>query len=280
MAENGTLYIVATPIGHLGDLSGRAISILNDVDYIAAEDTRHSQRLLNHYQINTPLFSLHAHNEQQRIDTVLTRLQRGDHIALISDAGTPLISDPGYPLVVACRQAHIDVVTIPGPCAAIAALSIAGLPCTRFSFEGFLPAKASARQTQLMSLVDDTRTLIFYVSPHRLLADLRDMINTFGGNRQAALARELTKQFETVLTGHLSDLEQGILSDLNQQRGEMVLIVAGADPKQATDDDELTRILAILLADCSLKQAVSLAVNITGHSKNKIYAMALALQKS
>ena len=281
MSNFGVLYVVATPIGNLDDLSLRAKSVLSSVDRIAAEDTRHSKRLLAHYQINTPLFSLHAHNEYQRIDYVLNLLHQGHNIALITDAGTPLISDPGYPIVVACRKQNVCVKTIPGACAAIAALSISGIACHRFSFEGFLPAKSHARQIALAMLKNDERTLIFYVSKHRLLDDLTDMMSIFGAERKVALARELTKQFETVMTGKLSTILQQLHADPNQVRGEMVLVVEGfhkTDETNKNDQTELKRILGILLDECSVKQAVKIASKITGQKKNTVYALALALK--
>ena len=282
MKTPAKLFIVATPIGHLDDLSMRAQAVLRDVDKIAAEDTRITKRLLQHYHISTPLFSLHAHNEHQRIAYVLDLLQSGCSIALVSDAGTPLISDPGYPIVAAARSANIRVETIPGACAAIAAISIAGIPCSRFSFEGFLPHKSQGRIKHLQTLSSDERTLIFYASPHRVQDDLADMITVFGQDRQGALARELTKQFETVLTGSLTSLLAQIQADSNQLRGEMVLIVQGHHAKEDTTDDQenLKHLLTVLLAECPLKQAVKIACQLTHHKKNAIYTLALSMKKS
>ncbi|MCD6056265.1 MAG: rsmI [Gammaproteobacteria bacterium] len=283
LSDFGTLFIVATPIGHLGDLSFRAKTLLTEVSQIAAEDTRHSQRLLNHYGIHTPLFSLHAHNEHERSDQVIELLKQGQNIALITDAGTPLISDPGYPLVARCHKEEILVVSIPGPCAAIAALSISGIPCSRFSFEGFLPAKTAARENELSRLKEDERTLVFYVSPHRVVDELNDMIKVFGQDRLAALVRELTKQFETVLRGNLSDILKRLETDPNQLRGEMVLIISGLSKTSVMADNkqqEIEKMLRILLDECPLKQAVKIAADISGEKKNAVYAMALRLKKS
>lgn len=281
MKTPGRLFIVATPIGHLDDLSVRARDVLRRVDKIAAEDTRITRRLLQHYQIATPLFSLHAHNEHQRTGYVLDLLQSGCDIALVSDAGTPLISDPGYPIVAAARTHDIRVETIPGACAAIAAISIAGIPCSRFSFEGFLPHKSQARVTHLRTLLSDERTLIFYAAPHRIQDDLVDMIEVFGQDRAGVLARELTKQFETVLTGSLGSLLDQLQSDPNQLRGEMVLIVQGCQAKDDTDadTDALVHLLTVLLAECPVKQAVKIACELTQHKRNTIYAMALEMKK-
>src|SRR5690242_12028000 len=225
----GKLFVVATPIGNLADLSARAREILSGVDLIAAEDTRHSAALLAQFGIATRTLALHEHNEREKSAELVHRLREGAQIALISDAGTPLVSDPGYRLVRAAREAGIAVSPVPGACAAIAALSVAGLPSDRFVFEGFLPAKAAARRAHLQTLMTEMRTLIFYESSHRIVEALEDLVVVFGGERRAVLARELTKLFETVLDGALAELAARVNTDSNQQRGEFVLLVAGAD---------------------------------------------------
>ncbi|MBA3582545.1 MAG: 16S rRNA (cytidine(1402)-2'-O)-methyltransferase [Gammaproteobacteria bacterium] len=270
----GTLYVVATPIGHLDDLTPRAQSTLAMVDVIAAEDTRHTASLLRHFAINTPLVALHEHNERDRIALLLQRLQQGDNIALVSDAGTPLISDPGYPLVHAVRAAGIRVVPIPGACAAIAALSVAGLPTDHFSFIGFLPARAAARREVLRNVSQHPWTLIVYESSHRIEDCLQDCITVLGEQRVAVLARELTKQFETILSGSLASIAQQVSADPNQRKGEFVLLIAGA-PAVATDTLALDQVLDVLLAELPLKQAVALAVKLTGVKRNEVYQRAL-----
>lgn len=274
------LYIVATPIGNLGDLSPRAIDVLQQVAVIAAEDTRHSQVLLKHFGIATPCMALHEHNEEQASAKLIARLQRGDSVALISDAGTPLISDPGYRLVRAAQQAACRVIAVPGPSALIAALSVSGLPSDRFIFEGFLPARSAARHKRLQQLHSETRTLIFYESPHRILDTLADMAACLGGERPAVLARELTKRFETILADDLGGLIQRLQADPQQQKGEMVILLQGAAEQPQTDDAELTRLLSILLTELPVKQAVSLAVQISERKKNEVYALAVKLKEN
>ncbi len=280
MSENeiACLYIVATPIGNLADMSQRAIEILQSVDVIAAEDTRHSGFLLQHFAIKTPSVSLHDHNEQQRSETLLTRLQQGESVALISDAGTPLISDPGYKLVSLVREHGIPVIPIPGSCAVIAALSASGLPSDRFSFEGFLPSKQGARQQTLENLAADTRTLIFYDSPRRLQSTLTDMVAIFGGERRACLARELTKLHETINTKPLAELLEWVSNDANQQRGECVLLVEGAKQHQDASEVEVNRVLSLLLKELPVKKAAAITSTLLGISKNNAYDMALKLQ--
>lgn len=270
------LYIVATPIGNLEDITARALRILQEVDLIAAEDTRHSKKLLQHYGIQTALTSLHEHNEKNQITKLLELLKSGKAVALISDAGTPLISDPGYHLVLAARQQNISVVPIPGPSALIAALSVAGLPSDRFIFEGFLPAKANQRRERLKELQNETRTLIFYEAPHRILTMLADLQEIFGAEREATVARELTKTYETVNSGTLKELYSTFENNPEQIRGEFVVIVHGAQEKQNTlEDQEALRILNILLEELPTKQAASLAAKITGVAKNTLYTLAL-----
>lgn len=278
-SQPGQLYIVATPIGNLADISSRATEILQQVDLIAAEDTRHSKHLLQHYAINTKTISLHEHNEQQRSETLLQNLLAGESIALISDAGTPLISDPGYRFVSLVKQQGIDVVPIPGSCALIAAMSASGLASDRFAFEGFLPAKSSARKQVLETLKNDCHTLIFYESPRRLLDTLKDCVQTFGGERRACLARELTKMHETIETRALEQLVDWVAQDDNQQRGECVLLIEGATDTVSVDEQEMARVLAILLAELPVKQAAAMTASITGCSKNQAYQQALKLQQ-
>ncbi len=271
----GKLYVVATPIGNLGDISYRAVKILSSVAAIAAEDTRHSQRLLQHYQIDTPVFALHDHNEQAKSQAVLARLQAGDDLALISDAGTPLISDPGFHVVKFLHQHDITIVPIPGACAAITALSVAGLPTNQFYFVGFLHAKAHARQQQLQQLAEHAATLIFYEAPHRILATLIDMQQMLGEQRQAVLARELTKTFETIKCGQLSEIYDVVQQDSNQQKGEIVLLVQGSE-QQSELDSHAQHTMAILAAELPVKQAAKLAADITGVKKNQLYSWWIA----
>jgi len=275
--NEGTLYIVATPIGNLGDLSTRAIEILSEVDVIAAEDTRVTRKLLQHIGVETPMLSLHEHNEQQRIHSLLARLQSGESVALVSDAGTPLISDPGYPLVKAVREANVSVVPIPGPCAVISALSVSGLPTDKFVFEGFLPGKGAGRRARFEELLHEHRTLIFYESPHRILACLDDLAVVMGPEREVVVARELTKTFETVRSGSVAEIREWVEQDQNQQRGEIVLLVAGA-PIIKESNPDLERILTLLMAELPLKQAAGLTAQICGAKRNEIYQQALHLK--
>ncbi|HKS12913.1 MAG TPA: 16S rRNA (cytidine(1402)-2'-O)-methyltransferase [Pseudomonas sp.] len=278
----GTLYVVATPIGNLDDMSARALKVLGSVALIAAEDTRHSIRLLQHFGINTPLAACHEHNERDEGSRFLTRLLAGDDVALISDAGTPLISDPGYHLVRQARAAGVDVVPVPGACALIAALSAAGLPSDRFIFEGFLPAKATGRRARLEQVREEPRTLIFYEAPHRILECLEDMQAVFGAERPALLARELTKTFETLKGLPLGELRNFVAADSNQQRGECVVLVAGwtAPESDQAVSSEALRVLDLLMAEMPLKRAAALAAEITGVRKNLLYQAALERQKA
>ena len=273
------LYIVATPIGNLADISARAIEVLSSVDVIAAEDTRHSKYLLQHHGIETSTISLHEHNEQQRSELLLSRIAAGESIALISDAGTPLISDPGYRLVNMAREQGIKVIPIPGACAVIAALSASGLSAERFAFEGFLPPKSTARRQALESLANEPRTLIFYESPKRMVASLQDMLTVFGGDRKACLARELTKMFETIVTLPLAELVDVVINDANHQKGEIVLLVEGQSTVVDRDEAEEVRVLQLLLNEVPLKQAATITASILGIKKNKAYEMALKLQQ-
>jgi len=277
----GSLYVVATPIGNLDDISARALTILRNVALIAAEDTRHSARLMQHFGIGTPLTACHEHNERDQGGRFLARMLAGDDVALISDAGTPLISDPGYHLVRQARAAGIAVVPVPGACALIAALSAAGLPSDRFIFEGFLPAKSAGRRARLEQVKEEPRTLIFYEAPHRILECLQDMQVVFGGERPALLARELTKTFETLKGMPLAELAAWVASDSNQQRGECVVLVAGwqAPEGEGAVSAEAVRVLNLLLAEMPLKRAAALAAEITGVRKNLLYQVALEQQK-
>lgn len=266
------LWVVATPIGNLDDFTPRARSVLQDVDLIAAEDTRHSAALLRHFGIATPTFALHEHNEREACDSLVQRMRDGAQIALICDAGTPLISDPGFRLVRAARAAGIGVSPVPGPCAAIAALSVAGLPSDRFVFEGFLPPKSTARRARLENLCAESRTLIFYESSHRIAETIADMAQVFGSERAAVIARELTKLFETVLDGTLGELMQRVATDADQRRGEFVVLVAGAD--EQADDARLIqgrRVFALLRAELPPSRAAKLAAEITGASRKALY---------
>ncbi|HSW94190.1 MAG TPA: 16S rRNA (cytidine(1402)-2'-O)-methyltransferase [Gammaproteobacteria bacterium] len=275
----GTLYVVATPIGNLQDMSLRAVSTLKSVDCIAAEDTRHSAPLLQHFMIQTPSVSLHEHNERERTAYLLERLQQGESIALISDAGTPLINDPGYFLVREARMLGIRVVPIPGASAVIAALSVSGLPTDTFCYEGFLPAKSKQRRERLEKLRLETRTLVFFEAPHRVLESLEAMQAVFGEAREAVLARELTKLYETILSDTLKALVDRVRADPNQTRGEIVLIVKGAKAEEMDENAlSMDAVLVPLLAELPLKQAVELTAKITGKRKNEIYERALILK--
>ncbi|MHB1948624.1 MAG: 16S rRNA (cytidine(1402)-2'-O)-methyltransferase, partial [Gammaproteobacteria bacterium] len=274
----GNLYIVATPIGNLQDMSLRAIETLKNVDLIAAEDTRHSAALLQHFSISTPLLALHEHNERERANTLLERLQQGESIALISDAGTPLISDPGYFLVKEARGLGVNVIPIPGPCAAIVALSAAGLPTDRFIFEGFLPAKTKGRVDRLTALKHEPRTMIFYEAPHRIVELLEDMQTVFGNDRTVVIARELTKKFETMRSGALFELVEWVKNDPNQQKGELVVLAEGSSESPANIPSQ--ELLTLLLEHLPLKQAVEIAAKISGDRKNDLYDLAVLIKKN
>ncbi|MCJ8341113.1 MAG: 16S rRNA (cytidine(1402)-2'-O)-methyltransferase [Pseudomonadales bacterium] len=278
--SDASLYVVATPIGNLGDITHRAIEVLQSVALIAAEDTRHSARLMAHFNIKTPMISVHDHNERQRVNTIIGKLAAGDNIALISDAGTPLISDPGFILVRAVREAGFKVVPIPGCSALITALSAAGMPSNNFIFEGFLPAKRVGRKQQLQAIADDTRTVIFYESTHRILDSLADMQEVLGADRYVVIGRELTKTFETIHGAKLSELLEWVKADHNQQKGEFVVLVSGAEPPQDQGiSKETLRILDLMIEELPVKQACALTAKITGEKKNALYQEAL-LRKS
>ncbi|NBI39939.1 16S rRNA (cytidine(1402)-2'-O)-methyltransferase [[Haemophilus] felis] len=272
----GILYIVATPIGNLQDITQRALDTLAKVDLIAAEDTRHSGLLLNHYGIKKPFFALHDHNEQQKAELLVGKLQQGQYIALISDAGTPLISDPGFHLVRQCRQAGIRVVPIPGACAAITALCASGIASDRFCFEGFLPAKSKARCDKLQLLVKEERTLIFYESTHRILDTLKDMLNVFGSERYVVLAREITKTWETIAGDKLAPLIEWLQQDSNRTKGEMVLIVEGYENVDEGEFDPIAlKALALLQQELPLKKAAAIVAELYGYKKNALYQYGL-----
>ena len=274
---SGTLYLVATPIGNLADITHRAVMVLGQVDMIAAEDTRHSQRLLSHLGIRSKLLAYHEHNEDKMTSRLLDDLAAGKSIALISDAGTPLISDPGYRLVSQAHDREMVVVPIPGVCAAITALSAAGLATDSFTFEGFPPAKQGARLHFLERLAVQHRTMVFYVSCHRIIETLKDMQAVFGGSRRVAFARELTKTFETIKRTELSDLVDWVEADENQRKGEIVLVVEGKID-DGEDTGQVDHYLTILLSELPVKQSVNLVVKMTGENKNDIYKRALALK--
>jgi 16S rRNA (cytidine1402-2'-O)-methyltransferase len=278
--EPGTLYVVATPLGNLGDISRRALEVLGQVDLVAAEDTRHTAKLLTHFGIATPQLSLHEHNEQERAGQVVSRLRAGTSIALVSDAGTPLISDPGYRLVREARAAGVKVVPVPGPSAVIAALSVSGLPTDRFAFEGFPAAKAGARRRQFDALATEARTLVFYESSHRIGASLADMRDAFGPEREAVLARELTKTFEQVHAAPLGALVEWLEADANRQRGEFVVMVEGHRAgDESMDELEASRVLAILLGELPVKAAAKVAAQLLDRPRNALYDLALRLKK-
>ncbi|ABN63563.1 16S rRNA (cytidine(1402)-2'-O)-methyltransferase [Shewanella baltica] len=276
MDQSVALYIVPTPIGNLGDMSSRAIEVLNQVSLIACEDTRHSGKLLSHFGITTKTTALHDHNERARAQWIVDQLAAGLSIALISDAGTPLISDPGYHLVSHVRQSGFNVIPLPGPCAAITALSASGLPSDRFSFEGFLPSKEKARADKLLALKEDPRTLIFYESPHRIEHSLTTMVEVLGGDRHVVMAREVTKTFETFLSGPVSEVLAKVSTDLNQQKGEIVLMVHGY---HLSDDEAIPTVaintLKLLCEELPLKKAAAIAAQIHGLKKNALYKYGL-----
>lgn len=273
-----TLYIVATPIGNLGDISQRAIDVLTQVDVIACEDTRHTGRLLSAFSIKNKTMSLHDHNERQRQDQVATLLQEGKTIALVSDAGTPLISDPGFHLVRHCRSLGLNVSPIPGACAAISALSVAGLPTDRFTFEGFLPSKSGARQATLTALADEPRTMVFYDAPRRAIDTVQDIVATLGGERYIVIARELTKTFETIHSDTAENFLAWLEEDANQLKGEMVLIIEGYKAAENEISKEVINTLKLLLAEMKPKKACAIAAEIYGVKKNALYEVALGLK--
>jgi len=275
--SNGILYIVATPIGNLQDITQRALDTFQQVDLIAAEDTRHSGLLLSHYGIKKPFFALHDHNEQQKAGALVEKLLQGVNIALISDAGTPLISDPGFHLVRQCRQAGIQVVPLPGACAAITALCASGIASDRFCFEGFLPAKSKARLDKLKNVENEDRTLIFYESTHRILDSLADMQTVFGGERYVVLAREITKTWETIHGDNLAELLSWLQEDPNRTKGEMVVIVEGKTQEENNDEisPQAVKALELISQELPLKKAAAIVAELYGYKKNQLYQFGL-----
>ena len=276
--ESGTLYVVATPIGNLGDITQRALDVLAGVDRVCAEDTRMSKRLLTHFGLQKRLVALHDHNERDKLDQLTEWLQAGESLALISDAGTPLISDPGYHLVQHLRALGVSVVPIPGACAIIAALSVAGLPTDRFVFEGFLPAKSNARKQAFQLATQQTCTQIYYESSHRIVASIRDLMGVIEADRCVVLSRELTKMFEQSFLGSAAEVLAWLESDPNHLKGEFVVMVQGASPTEASQGMALEPLLKLLMAELSVKQSASLAAKITGENKNHCYKAAMALR--
>lgn len=280
MSESA-LYVVSTPIGNLGDMTPRAIEVLNRVDVIAAEDTRHSKKLMSHFGIDTPMVPCHDHNERQQTESLLARLAKGESVGLISDAGTPLISDPGYYLVRQVREAGFEVIPVPGSCALIAALSVSGLATDRFYFEGFLPAKSSGRKKRLEELGVMTHTWAVYESTHRILDSLADFKEVLGAERYIVLAREITKTFETVLAGTVAEVEQILQEDSNQCRGEFVVLVEGA--KEEVDDSidpDTVKLLKRLLEDLPPKKAAAVIADTTDYRKKQLYELTLSMKES
>ncbi|KMZ17980.1 tetrapyrrole methylase [Haemophilus influenzae] len=274
----GILYIVATPIGNLQDITQRALETFAQVDLIAAEDTRHSGLLLSHYGIKKPFFALHDHNEQEKAHILVEKLKQGSNIALISDAGTPLISDPGFHLVRQCREVGIRVVPLPGACAAITALCASGIASDRFCFEGFLPAKSKARKDKLENIAEEDRTLIFYESTHRILDTLEDMQAVLGEERYIVLAREMTKTWETITGNTIKNLREWLLEDPNRTKGEMVLIVEGK-PKSDNNDEispQAVKALELIAEEFPLKKAAAIVAELYGYKKNALYQFGLA----
>ena len=274
----GKLYIVATPIGNLGDITIRAVDILKNVDLVLAEDTRHSKKLFAHYEIETSLRAFHEHNEKDKTEAIINEISSGKLIAMISDAGTPLISDPGYHLVSQAKKAGINVIPIPGPSALITALSSSGLASNSFTFFGFLPSKQVARIKFLQTKINLDETIIFYESPKRILSTLEDMLDVFGGSREVCLAKEITKSFETILTDKLPHLIEYLEADANHQKGEFVILVSPADKIDSIESErQLDKILPILCAEMGASKAAKLAAKITGIDKKHCYKRATSL---
>lgn len=279
--EKSTLYVVATPLGNLGDFSPRAIETLKNVDLIAAEDTRHSRPLLQYFGISTPLISLHSYNEREHSEDIISRLKNGESVGLISDAGTPLISDPGAKLLEMVHANHLNVKAIPGASAIISALSIAGFPADQFVFEGFLPSKPSTRRSHLETLIKETRTQVFYEAPHRILETIEDFIAIFGETRQGALVKEISKIHENCVRGELQLLKTWLEKDPAHQKGEFVIILAGFIKEETAEEisNETEQILKVLCKALPIKEAARLTAEITHISKNKLYAHALTFSK-
>ena len=271
LSKTGTLYVVATPIGNLADFSARGVRVLSSVSVIAAEDTRRTRKLLDRYAVDTPMVAYHDHSKSAQRERLLQRLEAGEDVALVTDAGTPLISDPGYRLVCAAHAAGVRAVPIPGANAALAALSVSGLPSDRFAFEGFLPAKESARRRRLRALKTDSRTLLFYESVHRIQDTLADLVETFGAERDAVIARELTKEFETVLRGSLDALADRLSSDPDQRRGEFVILVKGDTQPAPAVPLEPGKVAELLAEVLPINRAAEMAARITGVKRNILY---------
>lgn len=271
----GKLFVVATPIGNLSDITERALETLRAVDLIAAEDTRHSKTLLQHYGIKSPMMSLHEHNEASQIEQLIRRLQQGSSVALISDAGTPLISDPGSRLIAAVHEAGLQPVPVPGPSAVSCMLSVAGQPVDRFCFEGFLPSRGSARRKRLQELLRETRTLVFYESSHRILDSIGDMKDILGSSRSCTVGRELTKRFESLYRGTLADVLQRMAEDPNASRGEFVVVITGAEGNAEESFENGKQIMDVLLTELPVSQSASLAARISGARKKLLYEYGL-----
>ncbi|WP_218355327.1 16S rRNA (cytidine(1402)-2'-O)-methyltransferase [Alteromonas lipotrueiana] len=280
MSEHATLYIVPTPIGNLDDITARALHTLESVDWIAAEDTRHTQRLLQHFGIKTRTMSLHEHNEDKRATLLVQRLQGGESVALVSDAGTPLISDPGFVFVRKCREHHINVVALPGPCAAITALSGSGLPTDRFIFEGFLPPKSQARSVVLKQLSDRTCTTVFYEAPRRIRDTLTDIKTVLGDERQLVMAKELSKSYEAFVSGNAQDIIDWLDGEAGRQKGEFVLMIAGVQKVDADLPAQALELLVQLTAELPLKKAAAIVAAHYKLKKNALYQAGLALNNS
>lgn len=278
MNTEASLYIVATPIGNLDDITLRAVEKLKKVDFIAAEDTRHSQRLMNHLGVTARMIALHEHNERDKSQTLIDKVKDGKSIALVSDAGTPLISDPGYFLVKLAREQGVNVVPIPGVSAVVTALSVSGLPSDRFVFEGFLPAKQGAKAKRLEAFQYESRTVIFYESPHRVVDTLKAMAEVYGADRYLVVARELTKTFETIKGDSLGVLQEWILSDANQQKGEFVLLLEGVADSPEVSSIEQDRMLSLLMAEMPIKKASKIVSELVGGNKKELYQRALEIQ--
>ena len=274
----GTFYVVATPIGNLADLTERAKQVLTSVDVIACEDTRHTAKLLQHLGLRKPLLSVHEHNERERVEQIARHLEQGQSMALVSDAGTPLISDPGYPLVQALRARGLNVSPIPGVSAIITALSAAGLPTDRFTFEGFLPHKSGAKREKLLAQEQEARTLVYYESKHRILDTLDVMADVFGAERQACVARELTKTFETFYHGTLPDILSQLQADADQQKGEFVVMIAGNPNPAPGSEVDSNKLFRLLLAELPPKKAAAIIADLTGENKKELYQKALEMQ--
>lgn len=276
---DSTLYVVATPIGNIGDISVRALNVLAIADAVACEDTRNTAQLLSRYGLSKPLVAAHQHNEREAADKLIVRLQAGERIALVSDAGTPGVSDPGARIVDAVRSAGLRVIPLPGASAAISAISASGLLDEQFHFIGFLPAKAKQRETALLSLQNLTSMLIFYEAPHRIVETVTALADVFEASRQIVFARELSKLFEEIHRCPLHEASAWLQADAHRQKGEYVLLLQGATVSEDSGDAEARRVLKILLQECSVKQAATLAAQITGQKKNALYDLALQMQQ-